>query len=264
MGNKVLFLGGSGFIGREVLPLMKLNGYDVDYPGSNELNLLDDEKTNLFFEDKFYDSVIFSSIVGRKTHLKFNSDELYQNLVMFENVYRHKDKFNHFVNIDSGLSIQKNFKKYSYAFSKYCISKRIENDTNAINLRVYGCFGPSEEKRRFFVGNILRYINKEPMSINKNIIHDFISSKDLFSIIDWSIKNKNNIPKNINCVYNKKYKLTDICDIINTLDEHKVDISINSFESGLDYYSLEGNIPIKCEGLHNGIVDCYQRLMGET
>ena len=44
MGNKVLFLGGSGFIGREVLPLMKLNGYDVDYPGSNELNLLDDEK----------------------------------------------------------------------------------------------------------------------------------------------------------------------------------------------------------------------------
>jgi GDP-L-fucose synthase len=261
--SKTLLLGGSGFIGREVLPLMKLNGYDVDYPSSNELNLFDDEKTNLFFEDKFYDSVIFSAIVGRKTHLKFNSDELYQNLVMFENVYKHKDKFNLFVNIDSGSSIQKNFKEYSYSFSKYCISKRIENDTNTLNLRVYGCFGPKEEKSKFFVGNILRYINKEPMSINKNIIHDFISSKDLYSIIDWSIKNKNNILKNINCVYNEKYRLTDICDIINTLDQYNVDINVNSFESGLDYYSLEGNIPIKYEGLYNGILDCFQKLKQE-
>tara|TARA_B100000965_G_scaffold406699_1_gene447377 strand:- start:7090 stop:7878 length:789 start_codon:yes stop_codon:yes gene_type:complete len=260
MNNKILFLGGSGFIGREIIPLMKLDGYEVEYPNSTDLNLFDSNNTDSFFKDKFYDVIIFSSIVGRKTYSEFNSDEFYKNMIMFENVYQHKDKFGLFINLDSGLSIQKNFKKYSYSFSKYCISKRIWFDKNAINLRVYGCFGHNEEKRRFFVGNILRYINKESMSINKNIIHDFISSKDLYKIINWSIENKNNLPKNINCVYNEKYKLTDICDMINTLDEHNVNITIQNSEMGNHYYSLDGNIPIKYEGIYNGILDCFNKL----
>lgn len=260
MNSKILFLGGSGFIGQEIIPLMKSDGYQVEYPNSDDLNLLDSSSTDSFFKDKFYEVIIFSSIVGRKTHLQFNSDEFYDNMVMFENVYEHRDKFGLFINLDSGLSIQNNFKKYSYSFSKYCISKRISSDKNTINLRLYGCFGHNEEKRRFFVGNILRYINKEPMMINKNIIHDFISSKDLYQIIDWCIENKNNLPKNINCVYNEKYRLTDICDIINTMDDYNVDIKVKSSDIGDDYYSLDGDIPIKYEGLYNGIVDCFNKL----
>ena len=81
MNSKILFLGGSGFIGQEIIPLMKSDGYQVEYPNSDDLNLLDSSSTDSFFKDKFYEVIIFSSIVGRKTHLQFNSDEFYDNMI---------------------------------------------------------------------------------------------------------------------------------------------------------------------------------------
>lgn len=263
MSNKILFLGGSGFIGKEILPLMKLHGYDVEYPNSSELDLTNLLEVNNFFKNKFYDVIIFSAVQGRKTFLDKQWDTFYNNILMFENVYRYKNRTKLFINIDSGLSIQNNFEKYPYSFSKYCISQRVFPDTNSINLRLYGCFGHNEEKRRHFVGNILRYINKEPMVIHQDRIFDFIYSGDLYKIIDWVIKNRTNtLPKNIDCTYTEKYKLSDICNLINTLDDYKVDIFIENSEIGDEYTSSLNDVPIKYDGMFSGIQQCFKNLRG--
>ena len=41
MNRKIFFTGGKGFIGREIIPLFRKDGYDVVDPSSKELDLLD-------------------------------------------------------------------------------------------------------------------------------------------------------------------------------------------------------------------------------
>ena len=43
MNRKIFFTGGKGFIGREIIPLFRKDGYDVVDPSSKELDLLDSD-----------------------------------------------------------------------------------------------------------------------------------------------------------------------------------------------------------------------------
>ena len=47
---KILFTGGKGFIGREIIPLFRKDGYEVVDPSSKELNLLDSDAVKKFIE----------------------------------------------------------------------------------------------------------------------------------------------------------------------------------------------------------------------
>ena len=64
-------------------------------------------------------------------------------------------------------------------------------------------------------------------------------------------------PKEVECVYEKKYYLTEIAEIINNMGEHKVNIVKN--EDGIDdpYCGTSNNLSLKYEGLEKGIRDCY-------
>jgi hypothetical protein len=69
-----------------------------------------------------------------------------------------------------------------------------------------------------------------------------------------------NCPKTINCSYKEKYLLSDIAEIINSLGEHKVNISIenkNMANSYIGNYELD-DYNIKVDGLVSGIEKCYQ------
>src|ERR1051325_5425567 len=58
----ILLIGGSGGIGKELIPLLWGGNYTVDYPSSTELNLKDEKSIENYLKDKEYNVVIHSAV----------------------------------------------------------------------------------------------------------------------------------------------------------------------------------------------------------
>jgi GDP-L-fucose synthase len=269
--NKILFTGGNGFIGRQIIPLLEKSGWEVVRPRSSQVRLEVDGEVSTLFREQHYAAIIHAAIVGGRRDVDDSHTVFYKNMCMFETLFKYVKHTNLFINFDSGASYGRpspveqptpeDFGKIipadSYGFSKYCIAKRVLSHPKGINLRVFGCFGQYEESTRFFNTNINNYINKKDIHIYKDRKIDFIYANDLYKIVEYYL-NGNQGSKDINCVYSKKYKLSEIASLINNLEDYKVNIDIESKYSEFPYCGSSNNLPIEYEGLEKGIRDCYE------
>ena len=98
------------------------------------------------------------------------------------------------------------------------------------------------------------------MIIHQDKYMDFVYIDDLCNLIVNILNESLKQIKDINVVYNKKYKLSDITNIINNLDNYKVPILIENTKLGLSY-SGDGttfnNLHLNYKGLELGIKECY-------
>lgn len=273
---KILITGGTGFMGRQLTPLLKEDGHEVTSLGSLDLNLTITEDVNKFFSANAFDVIIHAAVVGGRIHIDDNSKVCYTNLLMFENVYRHIDKVKMFINIDSGASFGRpsifRYPKESdfgsvipedyYGFSKYCMARTVLDHPKGINLRVFGCFGSNEKSDRFFIKNIKNYMNGNPIEIYKDRKMDYIYIKDFYSILKTYL-NGDGKYKDLNCVYDKKYSLSQFANIINNLSSKRVEIK---FDGQYEMYSYTGcgdllkKLNIKMIGIEEGIKECYESI----
>ena len=90
---------------------------------------------------------------------------------------------------------------------------------------------------------------------------DFFYIEDFISVIKYYIETKNP-PKELDCVYKEKYHLSNIADMINNLDTHKVQVKCsNDFD-----FSYFGNsmplelLKVKLIGLEQGIKNTFNKL----
>lgn len=271
--GKILFTGGNGFIGRQIIPLLEAEGWEITRPKSHQVRLEITEEVDSLFKNEKYDAIIHGAIVGGQREVDDGPDVFYTNMHMFENVFRHIDDTDIFINLDSGASYGRPspvetpspsdfgtiIPADKYGFSKYCIAKRVLSCSKSINLRIFGCFGPKEESRRFFHKNIHNYINKKSIEIFKDRKMDFIYVNDFYKIVSYFLENyKHTSVQDINCVYERKYYLSELAEIINNLDVHKVDIIKQGSYNEHSYCGSSNDLPIKYEGVEKGIKDCYE------
>ena len=273
--KKILFTGGNGFIGRQVIPFIQAAGYDVVRPRSTQVRLqVDREVATLFDNGQHYDAIIHAAIVGGRRDIEDDARVLYNNLHMFETLYKYVDHTDMFINLDSGASygrpapveepspedFGKKIPEDPYGFSKYIIAKRVLNNSKGVNLRIFGCFGEHEEETRFFNTNINRYINGKSIQLIKDRKMDFIFADDLYKIIKYYLDG-NDGPRDVNCVYDRKYMLSDIAEIINHLGPHKVDIQSEGQYLVHPYIGKANDLPIEYDGLTNGIRKVYEKYL---
>jgi nucleoside-diphosphate-sugar epimerase len=271
---KILITGGTGFMGKQLSPLLSEHGHEVTAIGSSDVRLDISEDVNTFFKENTFDVIIHAAVVGGRMHLDDDSIVTYKNLSMFENVYRHIDRVKMFINIDSGASFgrpsiieqpkETNFgdviPKDYYGFSKYCMARTILEHPKGINLRVFGCFGLNEKDDRFFMKNIKNYKNHKNIQIYKDRKMDFIYIKDFYQILNTYLNN-NYTYKDLNCVYDKKYYLSEIANYINDLDSYKVEV-VKGGEYKMYSYCGSGDLlkslDLNLIGLEGGIRECYE------
>lgn len=271
--NKILFTGANGFIGKQIIPLLEAEGWEVVKPSSKEVRLDVQSEVDSLFEGQTYHAIIHGAIKGGRRDVEDGPEVFYTNMQIFENIFKHISKSNIFINLDSGASYgrpapveepsPKHFGQIIpvdlYGFSKYCIAKRVLQHPYAINLRIFGCFGPHEESTRFFSTNINNYINKKPIKITKDRKIDFIYANDLYKIISHFLNLVEEFDyRDINCVYDKKYYLSEIADMINNVSDHKVDIIKKGNYNEFSYCGTSNNLSVEYEGLEKGIKDCYE------
>jgi len=88
--------------------------------------------------------------------------------------------------------------------------------------------------------------------------------EDFMKIINYYIQTENP-QKDCNCSYQQKYTLYDIAQIINNLDDHKVEISLENVSLKNSYvgkYDLQ-QMNLSLKGLEAGIQECYKKIKME-
>jgi len=253
---KILLTGGDGYIAKSLYSFLKERRYEVFSVTRRDFDLSNSASTKEWFKNKAFDVLIHCATKGGRRLKADDSSVLDENLKMYYNLLENSDKFNKFISFGSGAEIFQT--ETPYGLSKKVISESIKQKENFYNIRIYAVFDENESENRFIKANLFRYINKQPIEILENKSMDFFYMKDLLTLIEYYLKN-NNLQKEIECCYKKRYKLIDIANYINLLSNYSVPI-LCSEKNNSDYCG-KFNLPIQTIGLELGVKETYNKII---
>jgi GDP-L-fucose synthase len=265
---RILITGGNGNISK-ILKNKLFPKHNITSISRSEFDLLNYKELEKYLSDKEFDILIHTAITGGRRTETETGDVVYKNLLMFENLIKFENKFKLIINFDSGAiydrSTDINNRKEDelntipcdyYGFSKYLIYNRSLKYDKIINFRIFNIFHLNEEPNRFIKSCFLAKKNNMPVTIFQNKYFDFVYENDFTKIVDYYIDNLinlNKLPKTINISYQKKYKLSEIAELI--LDNKDL-IQIDDDTLKYNYCgdgSLLNSLDIPLDGLESSI-----------
>ncbi|MBI5920055.1 MAG: NAD(P)-dependent oxidoreductase [Betaproteobacteria bacterium] len=188
----VLLLGGTGFIGKNIAEYLAADsGYRLLSPKRTELNLLDTQACEDFVKAAAPDAVIHSAV---------NIHSIEENVRMYFNFERLSAHYGKMIVIGSAAEYDMrsykpmmteeyfgcNTPSDTYGLSKFIAASDAERKRrNIINLRVFGIYGKYEDfTRRFISNNICNVLCGKDISINRNMVFDYLFIDDFLSIME--------------------------------------------------------------------------------
>lgn len=233
--SRILVTGGNGFVGKFIVA--HLSGLHTVYsPTSRELDLTDILSVMQWFTTHEVDIVIHCALTGREELFSENPDYLSDGLLMFRNLWLQRDKYQRFIHLGTayefdltknnemvdGADILNHLPTTSYGYAKNVAARIIRETPEFYNLRLFGVFHETESPKRF-----LQKVKNEPeVSIGNDQFIDYVYLLDILPLIDHIVEGPIQ-HRDINVVYNDKYRLSDIalmlCDILEQ-DREKIKI----------------------------------------
>lgn len=247
MSKNILITGSGGFIGKNLKEYFAAK-FNVLSPRSSELNLLDSSAVNSYFSSHNIDVVLHCGAVGARVTSGAKKEIADKNILMFKNLVDNLKPNQFMINFGSGAEYDKcralkkvketdfgkSIPKDPYGYSKYVISNEIEKSDNILNIRLFGVYGKYENESRFPTYAISQNLNKQPITINKNVVFDYLYIDDLCKIVDAFIQNKPP-EKIINITPTKSISLYEIAQIVNTISDFKSEIIIKDAQLNNEY-----------------------------
>ena len=212
-------------------------------PTRQELDLFDDNSCLEYVKKLKPDLVIHSAV---------DITSVENTLKVFFNIYNAKKYFGHMVQIGSGAEYDKRvyepimkeslFKKSipidTYGLGKFCIANALESteENKVTNLRLFGIFGSYEDySRRFISNNICNSLAGIPVSLNRNMLFDYIWVDD-FSRFLHSILDKFPLARtSYNFCSGTPISLVDLAEIINDLMSNSTDVIVKNSGMNPEY-----------------------------
>lgn len=246
---KILITGGNGNIAKMIKSNLS-SQYDIKNPSRQELNVLNLNEIQKFLTINHFDILIHTAILGGRRTKEETGEVTHKNILMFENMLKFSTHFKIILNFDSGAIYDRttdilNRKEDelftvpidNYGFSKYVIYNRTLQYNNIFNLRIFNIFHKNEEPDRFIKSCINAKTNNTIITIFQDKYFDFVYETDFIKIIEYYISNVNSteqLEKTINICYEKKYKLSEIAQLILPIEQ------INILDSNM-IYNYSGN-----------------------
>ena len=221
---KILVLGSTGFIGKNIFEYLKSRGYDVYAPNHSKIDALDEKSVLEVFDKVHYDIVL--NALDRNG----NDKNYFENrLRMFQNLAMHNDLYGKMIYFGSGAEygrelpihnieeseIDRVIPKDTYGFCLQQMNDYARKSENIYNFRLFGIFGKYELWNQRFISNaICKVMNGYPITIRQDRYMDYLYIDDLCKIVEWAI---NNTPKfhDYNAVSGKVYSLYELAETVN-------------------------------------------------
>ncbi len=221
---KILVLGSTGFIGKNIFEYLKSRGYDVYAPNHSKIDALDEKSVLEVFDKVHYDIVL--NALDRNG----NDKNYFENrLRMFQNLAMHNDLYGKMIYFGSGAEygrelpihnieeseIDRVIPKDTYGFCLQQMNDYARKSENIYNFRLFGIFGKYELWNQRFISNaICKAMNGYPITIRQDRYMDYLYIDDLCKIVEWAI---NNTPKfhDYNAVSGKVYSLYELAETVN-------------------------------------------------
>lgn len=257
--KSILITGANGYIASNLKNYLS-NQYKIESINRNNFDLRDQYSTKKWFEDKYFDTVIHTAICGGNRLHTEDSTVIHNNLLMFDNLLDAQTHYSKMITFGSGAEFSN--QKTPYGLSKKIINMICNTNNKLYNLRLYGLFDYYEHDRRFIKSNIIRYLNNQNLIIHQNKYMDFIYFPDFVQIVKQYL-DSDNLPRIFNCVYEKKFTLIEIAELINSLDNHTSYIEVKSSINDEDYIGTYYNIGIEFDGLEEGVRQTYRKIKNE-
>lgn len=246
--KKVLILGSSGFIGRNLLEYLRENHteLEVDAPSSKELDISDEVAVTNALESKYYDVIIHAAVYNPRTSIHGDhARELDMNLRMYLNFKHNHNLFGKMLYFGSGAEYDKSMPIINvdetskgsgiptndYGLYKYIINESIMHSENIYNLRVFGLFGKYENWTRTFIsGACCKALKKIPITIRKNVYFDYLYIDDFCRMVEWFVFSEPKF-KVYNITSGKKVDLISLATLVNQISGS--DVPVYVCEQGL-------------------------------
>jgi dTDP-4-dehydrorhamnose reductase len=225
----ILITGGNGNLATILKTSLSLL-HNVESPGRAEMNMLDMSSMKQYLQNKTFDVVIHTAIQGGRRTRPDNHEDVYNNMLMLENLLWFKDSFKMILNMDSGAIYNRaedmfkrketdihSIPKDYYGFSKYMIYQRGLAHDNFFNLRIFNVFHENEEPDRFIKRCVNIAKNGGVLEIYENKYFDFFYKDDFVSVVKYyidNVDNKEKLFKTLNLSYEEKHTLADIAKMI--------------------------------------------------
>ena len=243
---KILIAGGFGFIGKNLIKYFseKYNVYEIYAPTSKELDCLKEEQVRKCLQETYYDVVINLAVYGDGIDKSKDGTKMLEyNLIMFHNFAKYSKYYGKMIYAGSGAEFDKrypinNFSENDidaripadqYGLMKYTITKIIDKSDNIYNLRLFGVYGPYEYWQRRFISNACcRVVYDMPITINRNVVFDYIWIDDLCEIIIQFMNLKEPKFHTYNAVRGEKIDLLSLAKIVKKVSGKNVPIVIKN------------------------------------
>jgi GDP-L-fucose synthase len=249
--KKILVTGAEGFIGKNLVNYLKNSSYEVLYPTQDQLDLADSVAVKFFFNNNNNIDCIVHCATGQVIDKIYEPNVCEINLKMFFNLLNYRKNDSKLINLGSGSEYSRDhwipkmhenyFGKFipydAHSFSKYVISKYIleTKKSNLYHLRIFGLFGKYEDYRYKFISNsIVKKIFNIPITVNKNVIYDYVFIDDFCKIVDFFINN-DSANNDFNITSGQPFDLLSIIYIIDKFFGEKTKLKILKEGFGNEY-----------------------------
>ena len=270
---KIVILGANGFIGSFLTSYLQNNNRIIIPITRSDLNLTDELEVKTWLIKTKPDIVINCAISLSKVGLlnqdtdRIDINKERNNYLIFQNFFNNSELLGKFINIGSGAEFDKTlnienideseiynrYPKDSYGYSKNIISRLCKNKDNFYTLRVFSIYHYTEPPFRLFK-NLINCANSGQTFTIMDRWQDFISMYDFGKIVNYYINN-NDLPKDINCVYDEKTKVSDL--VYKFCDLKRISKNILRCQENYLNYTAKGDrlkaLNIKLEGHNIGL-----------
>jgi len=248
---KIMITGSAGFIGRHLSEYFSANGCQVMMPVRSDFDLTNEPAVDEYVRSKKPDIIINCANKGGGRDTMNIGSITEMNLRMFFNIAKQSGKVHKIINFGSGAEYSKHkpiidakeddaenaLPLDEYGFYKSVCSRYIEKTDNMLNLRIFACYGEYENYRYKFITNaIVKNMLKMPITINQDVLFDYLYVGDFVRLVDHFINN-NNQYRTYNITRGQKVTLTELAEMINATSEFRSEITVLNESLNNEYTS---------------------------
>lgn len=259
---KVLITGGSGFIGRNLKEQLA-DEFEILAPTHAELELLDQEAVDSFFDNNGIDVVVHTATKPGHRNAKDPSNLLYENTRMYFNLVNNIDRYNKMILLTSGAvydmrHYEPRMKEEYFGrhipvddtgYSKYICARHAETQKKIVELRPFGVFGKYEDWQIRFISNMIcKAIHDLPLTMKQNRKFDYIWVDDLAGIIRYFIKNDAGAGV-FNGTPDSSIELKALAGMVVEISGKRLDVIIEKDGSGSEYSGDNSRLKKEISGL---------------